>query len=224
MKKKSKYIYKIENVVNGKVYIGQSVNPKGRFKAHTSLKDMNGSKEIKEDLKKYGAENFTLEILEECEDYNEKEKHYIKLYNSLITQQGYNIQEGGDLPPISFGEQNNLSQHSDYEIDEIIELLIKTDLSNKEIAERYNYKDTGTINRINNGEIRRKEGIKYPIRDLKGVNEASKIKDLLENSNLTQKEISKLLGCARSKITMINIGANHYDEQREYPIRKGRIK
>ena len=48
-------------------------------------------------LKKYGNENFTYEILAECDnidDLNQLEKLYIEIYNSYVPI-GYNIREGG---------------------------------------------------------------------------------------------------------------------------------
>ena len=86
------------------------------------------------------------------------------------------------------------------------------------IAKKYGYKDSTNIGRINNGKIRRRENIEYPIRDKDSTYE--EIKVLLKTTNLTQREIAKLLGVARSTVTMINIGKNHFDENENYPIRK----
>lgn len=41
-------------------------------------------------IKKYGKENFSFEILEYAENYNEREKFWIKYYNSKVPN-GYNI-------------------------------------------------------------------------------------------------------------------------------------
>ena len=43
---------------------------------------------------------------------------------------------------------------------------------------------------------------------------------MLENTDLTQKEIASQLGVARSTVTMINIGKNHRLSNKSYPIRK----
>ena len=50
---------------------------------------------IKRAILKYGKENFSIEILEECpkELLNDREKYYIKLYNSYNS--GYNSTLGG---------------------------------------------------------------------------------------------------------------------------------
>ena len=70
-------IYKITNLVNGKIYIGKDTKDR---------KDYYGSGiVIKQAIKKYGKENFKKEILEKCSEYetlNEKEKYWINFYKS----------------------------------------------------------------------------------------------------------------------------------------------
>lgn len=81
-------IYKITNKINGKVYIGQSKDIKKRFENHRC---MNGSNPMYEDMRKYGLENFTFEVLEECEEDKllERELYYMKKYKSV--ENGYNL-------------------------------------------------------------------------------------------------------------------------------------
>ena len=47
-------------------------------------------------MRKYGLENFTLSVIEECqeEDLDKKERYWINQLNSLVPN-GYNILEGG---------------------------------------------------------------------------------------------------------------------------------
>lgn len=87
-------IYKITNLVNNKVYIGITKRrPKIRFNEHFSNK-----KELLFKAKeKYRKENFSLEIIEDNlseEEIDEKERYYIKFYNSLVPN-GYNLSKGG---------------------------------------------------------------------------------------------------------------------------------
>jgi group I intron endonuclease len=77
-----KCIYKITNNINKKVYIGQTNNLKKRWNEHKRLGNSNNSskKSINSKLysamKKYGVENFTIEVIEEStENYNEREKY-----------------------------------------------------------------------------------------------------------------------------------------------------
>lgn len=93
-------IYKITNLVNGKIYIGQSINIDKRIKEHfwkaSNEKDISYNSALHLAIRKYGKENFQWEILEECkvDNIDEREKFYIKEYNSL-TPNGYNILSGG---------------------------------------------------------------------------------------------------------------------------------
>lgn len=84
-------IYKITNKLDGKVYIGQASNLEVRLAEHKQKR----SQTIDNYINVLGVENFDFEILEECnlEELDQKEKDYIKLYDSQKT--GYNVQEGG---------------------------------------------------------------------------------------------------------------------------------
>ena len=93
-------IYKITNQVNQKIYIGQSNNIERRFSQHKSPYEQErySEKPLYKAFAKYGIENFTFEIIEECssELLDEKEKHWISTLHSLVHQNGYNITSGGD--------------------------------------------------------------------------------------------------------------------------------
>ena len=85
-------IYKIINLVNGKLYIGSAINIKARWINHKSklLLKKHHSIKLQRSWNKYGEENFKFEIIEECDKYKliEREQHYIDLYNSY--NNGYN--------------------------------------------------------------------------------------------------------------------------------------
>ena len=89
----------ITNKINGKVYIGQTIQPLSkRMQRHFCLTASSESEmcmAIKRAIKKYGKENFSSIILEEC-DYsvlNEREQFYINKYDSYAN--GYNCTPGG---------------------------------------------------------------------------------------------------------------------------------
>lgn len=85
------YIYKTTNIINNKIYIGKK---KGEFDNNYK----GSGKALKLALKKYGKENFSVEILEFCnslQEQNEKEKYWINYYKQLKYKL-YNIAPGGD--------------------------------------------------------------------------------------------------------------------------------
>ena len=96
------YIYLITNFQNQKNYIGQTVNPiSHRWREHVNeAYDGNKSNSLlHRAIVKYGASSFGNCLLEECKDseLNEKEKFYIKEYDSYYTHdKGYNMTWGGE--------------------------------------------------------------------------------------------------------------------------------
>lgn len=89
-------IYAIQNCVNGKIYIGQSIDIERRWQQEKKMKRLN--EHLLRAMKKYSVEKFSFYIIEECikEKLNEREAFYIKLYHSLNPEFGYNKTSGGD--------------------------------------------------------------------------------------------------------------------------------
>lgn len=90
-------IYKITNLINNKIYIGQTKQHYlDRWTQHKSHARTNSSNhKLAKAIRKYGEENFFVEVVEKCsyEELDEKEIYWIKYYNSI--KEGYNIQPGG---------------------------------------------------------------------------------------------------------------------------------
>lgn len=92
-------IYKIENQVNGKVYIGQTTQALCRRKAEhlTRLRANKRQHKLYQALRKYGEDSFSfLEIasVPNIEDLDDVEIEIIAQYNSF--NRGYNSTAGGD--------------------------------------------------------------------------------------------------------------------------------
>jgi len=83
-------IYKITNLINGKIYVGKDTKDRRSYYGSGIV--------IKQAIKKYGKKNFRKEILEKCSDYqilNEREKYWIEKLHA-IRPSGYNICSGGE--------------------------------------------------------------------------------------------------------------------------------
>ena len=87
------YIYKTTNMLNGKIYIGQK-------KSENFVKSYYGSGTyINRAIKKYGRENFKVEVILMCgteASLNKAEIACIKGYNSRNIDVGYNLSDGGE--------------------------------------------------------------------------------------------------------------------------------
>ena len=102
-------IYKWTCLDTGKSYIGQTVNPKQRYKCHLkSALTTNCNSPFYYDLSKYN--NWTYTVLEEDidrgEKLNERELYYITKYNTIYPN-GYNLRYGASYKGITL----NFSEH-----------------------------------------------------------------------------------------------------------------
>jgi group I intron endonuclease len=89
-------IYKIENLINHKVYIGQSKNIEVRWKEGLTPGHMRSyNSHLLNSIKKYGIENFSKEVILETWDMDYWEKFFIQMYRSNDPKYGYNKTIGG---------------------------------------------------------------------------------------------------------------------------------
>lgn len=217
-----KSIYVIENDINNKKYVGQSKNPQKRFKTHCK-KSANSL--LSEDIIKYGKEHFFLKILEEdVENYDEREKYWIKKLNTL-TPYGYNIEKGGSNPPIHFGEDSPVSSISNTIIKQIQLDLMNTKMSYSKISDKYKVSKK-TVLRINSGKQRKDNSLDYPLRKEPNINgklteqQIIEIIDKLKYTYLFSGEIGELYNVDCHTINNINKGILHRVDGENYPIRE----
>lgn len=157
-------IYKITNLINGQIYIGQSVNIKERWREERSRAFNPSSAEYKASRSKafrdFGLENFSFEVIEECprEQLNEREKYWVAYYDSYYN--GYNATKGGAG---TFWNGMSLTHE---QVKKIISYLADTDKTGREIAKEFNINE-GSVSSINVGRYWFDDKIQYPIRELK---------------------------------------------------------
>lgn len=96
-------IYKYQNLINNKIYIGKGIDIAQRRRDHRfDAERKNDNCIFHKALRKYGEENFSFEIIEKCNqnELNEKEQYWIAYYHSYIKDPlckgGYNMTPGGD--------------------------------------------------------------------------------------------------------------------------------
>ena len=153
-------IYKIENLINGKIYIGQSRNIEKRWTAHRTRPFNQNSNQydspLYRSIRKYRLENFSFVVLEETliEDLDDREIYWIEYYESNNKEKGYNLTDGGNSATSTILTRKQVDE---------IKLLLETDMSQQDIADKYNVNQRA-ISYINTGETWIEQGRTYPIR------------------------------------------------------------
>lgn len=149
------FIYITTNNLDGKKYIGQKSYSMPNWKRY-----LGSGIYLKRAIKKYGRENFSREIIEECEtreELNEREKYWIKYYDATNSDDFYNIAHGGDGGWVNegkskeeikamydnratnprLGEKSSSAKLTNNEVEEIIQCLLNREFI-QDIAKKYN--------------------------------------------------------------------------------------
>lgn len=192
------YIYKIENLINHKVYIGLTNNIARRRTRHFSdlKRNVHDNHFLQKEYNIYGKENFDFNIIfnGDCTDkeIGDKEQEYIKQYDSYYN--GYNQNMGGN-----FGASNGGSHLTKTDIFNILAVLDFVPRSGRTLADVYNVSRT-TISRIGKGINHNQYKEEYDKLSLEDKKEYYKIfedscsilKQVLKNNNLeTKRRLTK---------------------------------
>jgi group I intron endonuclease len=109
-------IYKLTNVKNDKIYIGQSKHIKRRLSEHRRCESkedaVGGQSVIRRAIKKYGFKNFTFETLIYCDEgeyMDYMETKLIDLHECLVPN-GYNVRDGGNKIHMSEEGKKRISE------------------------------------------------------------------------------------------------------------------
>lgn len=181
------YIYKITNQVNNKIYIGKTERDVDlRWKEHCEVAHRRYDRHINNLLaraiRKYGADNFsieTIDVADTVEELNKKEIYWINFYGSYNSMTGYNLTMGGD----------GFLKYDYNEIDK----LLSEGYSNKEISNMIGCsKEYISHYKINHNMSRRKTTKEFE----------DKVLALLSEGH-TVTWIANHFGCSPDKITLI---------------------
>ena len=154
-------IYKITNIDNNKVYIGQSKNIINRLQNHKNalIKNKHFNWHLQNAWNNYGESKFTFSIIEQCnvDDLDEREMYWINYYNSHNRINGYNKTLGGKGP----------------------------------IGYKHDYQTKLKISKANKGRISPNKGKKYSIEHRKKLSQIHKGKKLTEEWKLKISQSNK---------------------------------
>lgn len=177
-------IYLITNKINGKKYVGQSVDIERRFSEHLrsaqpEIYSHKSERDIKTPIhlamQKYGIKNFSLTVLEECpkEQLNEKERYWISYYKSNEKSYGYNISSGGQDSFGLKGENHSQAKLSQKDVDIIKALLKNSNKNLNDILLLFPYISKSTLSMINQGKTWFDENEQYPLRKMEKAHKGS---------------------------------------------------
>ena len=219
MSNRSGYIYKIQNTINNKVYIGQTItNPMKRWQDHYSCHKKNIQYPLYQDMNQYGIEHFTFQVIESNvpqEQLDEKEIQYIQQYHSYIKDTGYNLTLGGQT-----AKDNKLKIEQVYEIID----MIQNNVEFNEIACIFDI-HTSTVSDINCGDTWHFDDINYPVRISRNIKrhftelELDDIYKKLRN-RCSMTYIAKIYNVSVTTIANINSGKIYRKDNCTYPIYK----
>ena len=214
-------IYKYTNLINGMVYIGQTKQTLEQ-RDYKHITQLNDNTYFHRAIKKYGRNNFLLELIEDnipFNELNEKEKYYINYFESFYTTgKGYNLTQGGQW---SSGTQKLTAS----QVDEIKWRLKHSKQPFHEIGKDYGV-TLYCISDINRGRTFIDKTINYPIRKSSTRSFIDEIKidiilDMLLNTSMTQEEIALATDVRTYTVGEINRGKNSWcPKDLNYPLRK----
>lgn len=215
-------IYKYTNLINGKVYIGQTKQALEQ-RDYKHLSQLNDNTYFHRALVKYGRENFSLEIIEDnipLKKLDEKEKYYIDYFDSYyVTGKGYNLTQGGQ-----WGSSHQKLTLSDAkEIKNLI--LCNKNLTFQKIADKFGV-TIYAISDINRGKTFYDKNLTYPLRpaptkSIIDEDKLSLILDMILNTNMSYKEIALATDVNEYTVGEISRGTSSWcPPDLTYPLRK----
>lgn len=216
-------IYSYKKIdTNEIVYIGRTNNIERRRKEHELYEPIEKGRPhynfpLSKGIRKYGLDNYICEIIEinlTYEESLEREKYWIKYYNTYEDLNKYNLTPGGECIT-----ENKFSE----EIIEEARQLLKMKVPFKEIQDRTGI-SISHLSEINTGKRRKSSLYNYPINNMTcgrklTSEQIEEIIYLLQTTNITNQEIGLKYNVSDTTIQNINMGKRYKKENIKYPIR-----
>lgn len=210
-------IYAIKNKINGKMYVGQSVNIKKRWYMHKRKLKMNihHNNHLQYSWNKYGEQSFEFKVLIELESKDEQElntleKNFIKKFNTSSNKFGFNKTEGGhngrptDEVLLKISETISHKKLTNGQAQEVFNMLIEG-YSTKQLSKKFNVEEY-VIKSIKFGSYKfidrkgfsfeKKKQRELSDEEVTGIlndfHNGEKIKDILEKYNIGRKILNSI--------------------------------
>lgn len=218
-----KDIYIIKNTVNNLCYIGQSTDYLTRFRKHKeeAVRNQYKYKSVLYDaMNEFGIDKFYVEVVEEnVEDGDDREKYWIKKYNTLYPN-GYNLVTGGTRYPNLHGILHHKATiKTDDELNDIFNELSSGAYTISDIAKKHKVKFS-VIEDINLGYTYHNDEINYPIMRLQiSKGKLDRLTYDLKYSNKSYQELSLEYGISSEQVQSINSGRSWKRDYLQYPLR-----
>ena len=205
-------VYHIKNLVNGKVYIGSSIDINKRWKEHiNSLRIFkHHSYKLQRAWDKHGEDNFSFEIIEifngDIAELRKLEQYYLDLYNASDFSFGYNVSSntfGRGAQPSTYEDIiNGKLMISKEQFDQVIHYLCNSRISIPEIS-----KITGVQYR-SIYQIYYKENYKNIVKDMNFIHRTISGEDN-HNNKLTEDWVIEIISMLLNKNYMIDIARKY---------------
>ena len=211
-------IYKITNLINGKVYVGQTIDYRRRRIGHLSALKLGNhhNKYLQSSYTKYGVNNFEMKLIKSCSksELNDLEKHYIQELDCLHDAQGYNILIGGNenmiftdairekLSLSRRGEKNHNADISNEEAEQIILMLLNNEDVN-EISSKLGVSVHTVYNLLHNRSYTDiMPDVREELKKIKKTNDKRKINTAVKMylEGYSQNEVSKKIKISRNTL------------------------
>ena len=196
-------IYKITCLINGKIYIGLTIQAlKRRFGQHIS----NPCKKLKIDIDKYGRENFEIEAIT-INDIKETNLPIAEIYYISIYNPEYNTAKGGGNYRVHLiGEANGNSKISDKNCKLLKEEYNKGGIIIEDLANKFDISKTQTT-RILHGESRGSSEGPIVVKNKRlNKKEAKQIRIYLYNKTKSKEDIINLYNIQIRQVNRIQTG------------------